>query len=224
MSEAIITALVAAMTTLAPPARLARGPAWPGWEETAEARLERYVGIAGAAYRVAFDPGVAPVYPGKDGRKKTASLLLGIAFAESGFAPDVDRGPCYRGKDGKGVRCDSGRSACLMQIQIGAGVTAEGWTQADLFADRERCFRAGLALVRKSFVACAKEGDGHALDAYATGVCGSIIAQAKSRPRLALGRRVYDLAFPRSPGPDALFLVPVEAPTTTSPPRLAAAP
>jgi hypothetical protein len=196
MSTALVAALVQAMSTLAPPARLAAQPAWPGWEETAEQRSERYDDIADAAHRVAFDPAEPPIFAGKYGRLRTTTLLLGIAWLESGFARDVDLGPCYRGRDGASVRCDSGRSACLMQLQIGRGVTAEGWTQAELFADREKCFRAALHLLRKSFAACTRHGSEHALDGYTVGVCGSLIGAARGRPRLAAGKRIFDLAFP----------------------------
>lgn len=194
MSTAVVAALVAALETIAPSARLAALPAWPGWAETAEERHERYEGIAAAAWAVANDPEERPVFAGARGRERTASLLLGIAWLESGFARDVDLGPCYRGRDGRGPRCDSGRSACLMQIQIGGGVTREGWNNSELFSDRERCFRAGLHLVRKSFAACARSGIGHELDAFTDGACGSLVAAARSRPRLAAGRRVFDLA------------------------------
>lgn len=143
--------ILAAMVNLSPPEKLAALPAFPGWEETAEARTERYVSIANDMAAVVLDPKESPLYAGPKARGRTAALLTAVAFMESGFAPDVDKGPCYRGKDGKGVRCDSGRSACVMQVMVGAERTREGWTREELFADRQKCFRTALHLMHRSF-------------------------------------------------------------------------
>lgn len=199
----LVPALVAAMSSHAPPARLSAAPSWPGWSETAEARAERYRGIAEAAVEVAYDPRERALFQGPHGRKRTASLLLAIAFFESGYAPDVDRGPCYPARDTKTglVRCDGGRSACLLQIQVGAGTTAEGWTRDELFADRVKCFRAGLHLARKSFTKCGpKLGAAGALNAYATGACET--PSDAGRVRLSFGEKLYKQAFIAGAPPD----------------------
>jgi hypothetical protein len=183
----LAAALLKAMIAIAPPAKIAALPAYPGFEEDAAARAARYESIADDAAAVALDPAVAPL-PGRS-RSATAAMIIALDFEESGFALDVDRGPtCYRGANGKNARCDGGRSACGLQLHIGAGTTAEGWTQADLFADRKKCFRAGLRLARRSFAACASMGVTHLLDSFASGVCG--LGNAKGQKRLATAARV----------------------------------
>lgn len=172
MSTAALAAWIAStMIALSPPADRAREPAFPGWEETVEARTARYHAIAEAIADVALDPEETPLYGGEHGRWRTAALLVSLAHHEGGFAPDVDRGPCWRGHDGRNDRCDRGRSACLVQIRVGAGRTEEGWNQADLFGDRRKCFRAGLHRARRSFGACRRRGFKALLNAYASGRC-----------------------------------------------------
>lgn len=147
---------LSAMLSKSPPAKMATLPAFPGWSETAEERTERYRGIAHAAAVVGVD-------------RHTTATLLAISFHESGWARDVDLGPsCYRGADGKSVRCDSGRASCMMQVRTDVHTQ---WTAAELFGDREKCFRAGLEIVRRSQRACSKLGPDFALDAYASGSC-----------------------------------------------------
>lgn len=136
------------------PLSIADLPAYPGWAETREERLDRYKGIAHAAVEV-----------GKT--KHVVAELLAIDFHESGFARDVDLGPCYRGKDGKSTRCDSGRAACGTQIRV----DVHRWSAADLFGSRETCFRATLELLNRSRRACGKLDETHSYDAYAGGAC-----------------------------------------------------
>lgn len=163
--------LVALITTLAPLDRASPDREFPGWTETVEERRARYVGIASDLEAFVFDPETKPAFGGDGGRARTAALLLAIAYHESGFAKDVDLGPCYRGLRGRSSRCDSGMSACLLQIHLGNGKTPEGWTQADLFADRKKCFAVGLRLVRGSLGACRQLPLRDRLSAYASGSC-----------------------------------------------------
>ena len=182
----------ALMTLAAPPERIAAMPAYPGWEETAEEREARYREIAEAAVRVAFAPDEQPLFGGPSGRAKTAAALLAVAFHESGFAKDVDLGPCYRGRDGRSTRCDSGRSACMMQVQVGhRGKTTRGYTQGDLFADREKCFQTGLDILRASERACrrAKTPPEHRWAAYAGGGCYSTAAKRGSAELVRFAER-----------------------------------
>lgn len=206
MHNALIAWLVAMMVQIAPPERVTSGPQFSGWEETAEQRLARYEEIAAALYEVTYDKSTNPIFAGNSGRAKTAALILSIAYFESGFARDVDIGPCAKTKNGQ--RCDGGRSACMMQVQIGSGATyqrahgIDGLTQQDLFADRETCFRVGLNMIRRSFTACRKLGPDMALNVYASGSC-----QRGQRPglaRLSLARRL--LAQHPVPGLDVSFL------------------
>lgn len=213
--------LAGLMIAKAPPDRLASLPQFRGWEETAEQKRVRYGEIAEAVYRVTYDPAESPVFGGKLGRARTATLLLAIAFYEGGFAHDVDKGPCFREGKHKG-RCDGGLSACLMQLRVGRGTTTEGWTQADLFADREKCFRAGLHRVQTSFRACRRDGDADArLDAYVSGLCHG--GTPAGRARLALGRSLFDRPG-RPPGTDDAFLRAPPAPAAAPPAAAASAP
>lgn len=137
------------------PLSIADAPAYPGWSETQEQRLERYKGIAEAAAEV-----------GKT--KAVAAELLALSLHESGWSRDVDLGLCYRGKDGKSTRCDSGRAACLMQVRT--DVHRE-YKAEELFADRKKCFAAGLAVLNRHKRQCAKLSPDHAYDGYASGSC-----------------------------------------------------
>ena len=149
-------------------------------------RLERIRGIASAIVLVSFDDSERPLVRGAFERARTAALVAAVAIRESdGFARDVDLGPCDR--RGNSRRCDSGRSACLMQIHLGKAKTAEGWTQRELFADRAKCFRAGLHLMRSSWWACAR---GQELNVYASGRCS--FGDEITRDRVRLGARIFN--------------------------------
>ena len=127
--------------------------------ETSEARLVRYQEIAQAAVKVAFDPEVQPLpeFKGPFARLKTLVLMITVAGEESTFNRDVDLG-LDRKNQGKN---DGGESWCLMQIHLkdsdkypNRARTVDGWTGPQLVADREKCFRAGLKLMRWHMKAC----------------------------------------------------------------------
>jgi hypothetical protein len=171
---------------LAPPERMAAQPAFPGWEEDTATKRARYAQIAEDIAVVVTDSTEAPAVGGKNGRARTAALIVAIAWKESAFARDVDLGPaCYRGRDGRSPRCDGGAAASIFQIRIGAGTTVEGWKQADLFADRKKAVRAALHLVRRSVNACSKYGALAALRSYASGSCERGHAASAARVQLA---------------------------------------
>jgi hypothetical protein len=201
-TTALVAWLQALMVWAAPPARFAAAQTFPGWQEMPEARLARYEKIAEDLVATVYDPAERPVFAGKLGRARTATLLLALALKESGLAPDADKGPCYRGKSGTSPRCDEGRSACILQIRVAKGTTPEGWTREDLFADRRKCLLAGLHAVRRSAGACARLGPSFILNAYASGVCG--MGQQESRERVAYAEALF--AHQRAPGEDAEFL------------------
>jgi len=205
--DAATTWLFALMTTFAPPERAATERAFPGWEETVEDRRERFAAIATAVRNVAFDPAEKPVFGGERGRARTAALLLAIAWHESGYSRDVDLGPCWRGRANDGPRCDHGRAHCLLQVHARDGKTLEGWTPAELHADREKCFRAGLHIVQRSFAACRKNPPQHRLAAYASGRCDA--GQSGSERLLALGERFATRR--KAPGPDREHMPPPPA-------------
>jgi len=167
----IVGWLLSLMLSFSPTDSSGKTRPFPGHEETALERTARFTSIASDVYDVVYDPEVQPLYAGPKGRSRTALLILAIGFHESGFAHDVDVGPCYRGPDGQSPRCDFGRSACIMQINVGDGVTPEGYTKAELFADRKKCVRSALARIRSSMGECKHLDEKHRLNAYASGVC-----------------------------------------------------
>lgn len=179
----IIAAYVSVMQSLAPAERVTRLPQLPGWEETAQERTERYESIARDLYRVLEKE--PALFPGEQGKHRTAAWILGVAFMESGFAKDVDVGPCYRGSKKYAGRCDSGRSACMLQLMVSGGTTHEGYSKADLFADRTKCFTSGLRRMRKSMDNCVKLGGPEAaLSQFASGSCVRGLRESRARVRL----------------------------------------
>jgi len=170
---------------LAPPERYAALPAYPGWAETVEQRTERYRAIATDIAAVVSDPQERPAVGGQVGRARSAALLVAVAFLESGFAPDADKGPCWRGLDGRGPRCDGGLAVSAWQIRIGAGKTPEGWNREDLFADRRKAVRVALHLVRRSVNACRKLAPAYWLSAYTSGSCARGHEASAARVKLA---------------------------------------
>jgi len=134
--------------------------------ETPEEGTARYTDIARAAARVAFDPAVKPLVRGPRARSQTLAIMLSVAYHESGFRRDVDLGlgPLARG---------SGTDSCLMQIRIGRGQTEEGWSHGELVGDRDKCFKVGLRLLRRSIGACRSLPPLDWLSAYARGQCSA---------------------------------------------------
>lgn len=204
--EALTAWIVALMLLQSPPDKgAAAGRFVPDAVETTEQRVERYQGIAAAIAAVAFDPNEKPAFGGKNGRHATATLLLGLSWMESGWRRDVDLG---LGKVARGGGMDS----CLMQIRLGKNeTTQEGWTWQELVSDREKCFRAGLRIIRRSMSACRELPPEHRLSAYATGSCHASLLQVpgrtapgwqKSAARMAVHRRLFD-RLPRPPLPAA---------------------
>lgn len=139
---------------LAPPARMASLPSFPGMHETEAEWLAREASIAEDVASVTEDV-------------REQAVLVAVAYHESGFARDVDLGPCYRGPKNDGPRCDGGRAASIWQIQAAGGSDA-----SDLFAHRRRAATRALSAIRRSARRCTplfgREG---ALRAYASGTC-----------------------------------------------------
>ena len=133
------------------------------WAPAREADRARYTENASDLTAVVYVPAEQPLFSGSDGRAKTALFLASIAAHESTFRADVENGK---------VRGDGGTSWCFMQLHIGSGKTGEGWTGADVTADRKLCFRAGLHLARWSFRICNAFPPDERLSAYASGQCG----------------------------------------------------
>lgn len=122
----------------------------PGWEETPEAHRGRLESIAADVGAVARTP-------------VEVAVLVGIAWHESGFAPDVDAGRCYRERSWS-RRCDGGRAVSLWQLQDADPERRELWRSS-------RRAAAGEALRRavRSIRACGATGPSLAM--YAGGAC-----------------------------------------------------
>lgn len=162
----LVSYLVAAMTAWVP------AHAHP---EPLDDTLARYDLIARDAASVAYDESEAPLFPGPGGRAQTALLMVAVASLESGYRQSVENGT----KLG-----DHGRSYCLMQIRVGSGVTADGYSGYDLVNDRTKCFRAALHILRGSFNACHNLPVQDRMSAYATGRC----TEDEEKSRLRVGR------------------------------------
>ena len=110
-----------------------------------------------------------PIFKGKDAKFREASLLTSIAFYESsGFRKDIDFG---------NVRGDSGKSWCLMQINVANNYLKFGnndmqkWKGSDLVSDRKKCFIAAIEAIKLSRKACYKLKESSSLSVYTTGKC-----------------------------------------------------
>lgn len=215
MNTVVTAWILSLMTFLAPPEKLAAAPQLKGWEETVEQKTERYESIAKDIFEVVYDPAAKLPYRGKRGRAYTSALLVAIAFMESGFAKDVDKGPCYR-QGSFWTRCDGGLSAGLWQARIGAGETLlsihgiDGLKQADLFADRKQQVRVALHMVVRSFKACRLLGPEAALNVFASGSCSR--GQAPALARLKVAKRAL-ANRPPTWTDDAVFVLPQASPS-----------
>ncbi|HEU4411837.1 MAG TPA: transglycosylase SLT domain-containing protein [Polyangiaceae bacterium] len=134
------------------------------YDETARA-------IAEAAERA------EPLFPGPDGRARTAALLVAVAYHESRFDP-------------KAVG-DGGRSFGLFQLQRGG---ASNFTP-------QVAARRSLAMIRSSRNACRDRPENERLAAYASGRCDRGLEA--SRARMRLGRSLFAGHPPREPAQEA---------------------
>jgi hypothetical protein len=157
--HALITYLLSAMFAWAPPSD-------HDYYADRQDTIERYESIAKDIASVALDPNEPPLFGGPQGRAETALYVTAIAFYESGgFRRDVDAGV------GKRSRGDGGRSWCIMQINLGEGLTAEQWSGRDLVQDRQKCIRAGLGRIRESYALCRTLPFTDRLSGYTKGRC-----------------------------------------------------
>lgn len=121
----------------------------PGWDETPEdhrIRLERIADDVGAVARTPAE----------------VAILVGIAWHESGIAPDVDAGACYRER-GWSRRCDGGRAVSLWQLQSADPERLDVWRR-----DRRAAATEALRRALQSMRACQA---GPRLAMYAGGAC-----------------------------------------------------
>ncbi len=204
----------------------------------------RYEEIADDLISVVFDPSEKPIFSGPHGRSKTLAILLSIAFFESGFRKDVDRGV---GSLSKG---DFGQSWCLMQIMLGkpdprtgdtrrrialnnkyftfTKAAGEGFGGLDLVRDRKTCFRVGLHLVRNSFDKSSSLPLYDRLSIYASGSAVRDFDVSKHRVKKAQtwlaqdpppldDSSVLDILHPSAPTPSPGPGAPVRKPPDASP-------
>jgi hypothetical protein len=122
----------------------------------------------------------APLFVDDADRKKTASLLVAVAFRES----SLDLGALGDKRNGRAT------SFCAFQIHLphDGERTRDGYTSDDLVSDPEKCVRAAMHMMRMSMRVCPA----HPLAWYAEGPagCGSRRGQAISRDRLAIAHRL----------------------------------
>ena len=145
--------------------------ALPGWHETAEARAARYASIA-ADVGAVVDHACRDRGPGCV--RWALGVLLGVAYHESGFRPDVDAGRCYRGP-GHERDCDGGASHSLWQLRAG------GEEGAVYDHDRRAAAREALRRAGRSWNACRRNPEAERLAAYAGGRCEPAEARRVSR-------------------------------------------
>lgn len=171
MLSPLASAALAALLSLSPldSPRIA----FPGWEESGEARRARYESIAEDVARAATE---ACGDRGEPCRRRSVAILLGLAWHESGFAPDTESPEgCWRGRDGKGSRCDSGQAATLWQMQ-GSAEERAAWLR-----DRAQAARVALRRASRSLGACRRLPEDDRLAAYAGGRCEGADALRRSR-------------------------------------------
>jgi hypothetical protein len=170
-----------------------------------------------------------PLFGGKDGKIWTALLMSSFMKLESGLRLDVDLG---LGKWGKG---DFGRSFCMMQLQM-SGKKGEGhvqiahpemetWTGPDVVADRKKCFRAGLEILRRSIGACQTgvNAAGEVVpltmadrfSAYTKGTCRE--NEPESRMKWSYASRLFDRFSKSAPRSTPPAKSPVNPPPLPSP-------
>ncbi len=160
--------ILAALLSLAPHARQ-RPPA--GWEESPEAYEARMAWIA------------EDIAAAAEGSRERAAKLLGVAWHESGFAPDVDAGLCANEARG---RCDGGRAASLWQLQDRDPVRMMRYR-----LDRRAAAREALRRIERSERLCGKNGPQEALAIYAGGVCDLLTVRAAARSLWASVERAW---------------------------------
>lgn len=130
--------------------------------EPSEIRNERLHAIAEDIVSVVYSEKESSLFSGVNGKEKSAIFIATWAAYESGwFHKNVDKGT---------TRGDSGRSWCIMQLNIGKGKTKEGWTGPQLVEDRKKCISAGYHIMKSSMKMC-KGPERDAITAYMSGNC-----------------------------------------------------
>jgi hypothetical protein len=158
--DALAAWLVGVMLAAVPPGKFKKPAVAVEAEDETHAR---YQALATSLAEVVLDPEERSLFPGDDGRRQTAALMLALSYHESGWRRDVDLGIDKKVRPGR-------QYWCVMQIGVDKK-TAEGWTGPDLVADREKCFRAGLHRLQQTRGSCRAQGHDAWLRSYASGNC-----------------------------------------------------
>ena len=110
-----------------------------------------------------------PLFANDADRRRTASLLVAVAFRESTFVPDA--------------LGDNGESFCAFQIHRSSGGSPA------LLGNVDACARTGLRMLRVSLRVCPS----HPIAWYASGPigCGNGRAQRISRDRMNLAAYLF---------------------------------
>lgn len=211
MKELFVVWLLAAMNMMAPAHRQ---------HFVAEAREsfaqadDRYREIATAIVNVSFDPAEKPLFGGSMGRSHTALFIAHKFWMESGFRRDVQTGVGREKYASTGLN-DHGRSWCLGQLNLGMHLvqrgpgkweydsvttTEEGWTGRELLADIQKCVRASLHVMHRSFASCPQLGPEGRLTVYAAGKCDSAEGLEISKTRFRSYSRWWTRALGTHPG------------------------
>lgn len=136
-----------------------------------------------------------PLFVNDADRRKTASLVLSVAFREGSLGDHVE-GDHLNGKP---------TSFCTMQVNLSPGArTAEGWTGPELRDDAAKCVAVGFRMLRDSIRVDPKNPVGF----YARGPrWRGVEAQRISRDRMTLAARLLREVVV-SPLPLSLFFGP----------------
>lgn len=119
----------------------------------------------------------APLFAGKDGREKSAALLVALAWAESRFDP-------------KAVG-DHGRSVGLYQIFHTNLPTAEGFGRAEILGNALNATKVAHRMLKQSMRVCGKRPVEERLGWYASGDAACSKGLSESRFRVGLALKAY---------------------------------
>lgn len=151
--------------------------------ETQEEVIARYELISESLAEVTFDAKERPIYSGEYARSKTALMMLAIARFETGF---LKRYESEASRDG---------AWCYGQLHIGKGRTAEGWSGPELLEQREKCWRAMLGVLRRTWRYCGASPE-LALTAYTAGRCDSLMGRRYSEARVLFANKLIEKHHP----------------------------
>jgi hypothetical protein len=123
------------------------------------------------------------LFAGKDGKEKSAALLVALAWAESRFDP-------------KAVG-DHGHSFGLYQIFHTNLPTPEGFAKADILGNQTNATKVAHRMLKQSMGICGKRPVEERLGWYASGDAACSKGLSESRFRVGLAFKVYKANPPK---------------------------